>query len=75
MSHYLQKLFCWPCLLLVTPSIYGLLKITAILKTYQELFKDIQPLKDYVHNHFSLNKLTNNVVTVLDTPMEHGKLF
>lgn len=74
-SHYLQKLFCWPCLLFSqTKSVW----VTEGYNDLKNLSRSIQrheSSKDHVHNHYSFKNLENNTVTVVDTLKEHGKLF
>lgn len=74
-SHYLQKLFCWSCLLFSqTKSVW----VTEGYNDLKNLSRSIQrheSSKDHVHNHFSFKNVENNAVTVVDTLKEHGKLF
>lgn len=74
-SYYLQKLFCWPCLLLgQTKSVW----VTEGYNDLKNLSRSIERHEssiDHVHNHFSLKNLEYNTVTIIDILKEHGKLF
>jgi len=74
-SHYLQKLFCWPCLLFSQTKSVWVTEGYNDLKNVSRSIQRHESSKDHVHNHFSLKNLENNAVTVVDTLKEHGKLF
>lgn len=74
-SFYLQKLFCWPCILLSqTSSVWSTLSYS----DFKNLSRSIQrheASKDHIHNYLNLKKLEKNTVNVVDCLAEHGKLF
>lgn len=74
-SYYLQKLFCWPCLLLGQTKSIWVTEGYNDLKNLSRSIERHESSKDHVHNHFSLKNLENNTVTIIDTLKEHGKLF
>lgn len=74
-SHYIQKLFCWPCLLLGkmksvwnTAGYYDLKNLSRGIQIHQSS-------KEHIHNHLGLKNLEKNCFTILDVVNEHGNLF
>ncbi|KAL4098361.1 hypothetical protein QTP88_022990 [Uroleucon formosanum] len=74
-SHYIQKLFCWPCLLLGkmksvwnTVGYYDLKNLSRGIQIHQTL-------KEHIHNHLGLKNLEKNYFSILDVVNEHGNLF
>ncbi|XP_025420925.1 zinc finger MYM-type protein 1-like [Sipha flava] len=74
-SHYIQKLFCWPCLLLGkmksvwnTVGYYDLKNLSRGIQIHQTS-------KEHIHNHLGLKNLEKNYFTILDYVNEHGNLF
>ncbi|KAL4141558.1 hypothetical protein QTP88_004182 [Uroleucon formosanum] len=74
-SHYIQKLFCWPCLLLGkmkpvwnTVGYYDLKNLSRGIQIHQTS-------KEHIHNHLGLENLEKNCFTILDVVNEHGNLF
>ncbi|KAL4083864.1 hypothetical protein QTP88_029180 [Uroleucon formosanum] len=74
-SHYIQKLFCWPCLLLgKMKSVWN----TVGYYDLKNLSRDIQihqTSKEHIHNHLGLKNLEKNYFSILDVVNEHGNLF
>jgi len=74
-SYYLEKLFCWPCLILGhTKSVWS----TEGYYDFKNLSRSLQRhelSKEHIHNHFNLKNLEKNAVTIVDALSEHGKLF
>ncbi|KAL4120168.1 hypothetical protein QTP88_012898 [Uroleucon formosanum] len=74
-SHYIQKLFCWPCLLLGkmksvwnTVGYYDLKNLSRGIQIHQTS-------KEHIHNHLGLKNLEKNYFSILDVVNEHGNLF
>ncbi|KAL4141564.1 hypothetical protein QTP88_004185 [Uroleucon formosanum] len=74
-SHYIQKLFCWPCLLLGkmksvwnTVGYYDLKNLSRGIQIHQTS-------KEHIHNHLGLENLEKNCFTILNVVNEHGNLF
>ncbi|KAL4131214.1 hypothetical protein QTP88_008555 [Uroleucon formosanum] len=74
-SHYIQKLFCWPCLLLGkmksvwnTVGYYNLKNLSRGIQIHQTS-------KEHIHNHLGLKNLEKNYFSILDVVNEHGNLF
>ncbi|XP_025198313.1 zinc finger MYM-type protein 1-like, partial [Melanaphis sacchari] len=74
-SHYIQKLFCWPCLLLGkmksvwnTVGYYDLKNLSRSIQIHQTS-------KEHIHNHLGLKNLEKDCFTILDVVNEHGNLF
>ncbi|KAE9523127.1 hypothetical protein AGLY_016468, partial [Aphis glycines] len=74
-SYYLEKLFCWPCLVLGhTKSVWS----TEGYCDFKNLARSLQRhelSKEHIRNHFNLKNLEKNSVTIVDALSEHGKLF
>ncbi|KAL4107461.1 hypothetical protein QTP88_017803 [Uroleucon formosanum] len=71
-SHYIQKLFCWPCLLLGkmksvwnTVGYYDLKNLSRGIQIHQTS-------KEHIHNHLGLKNLEKNYFSILDVVNEHG---
>ncbi|KAL4112692.1 hypothetical protein QTP88_016434 [Uroleucon formosanum] len=70
-SHYIQKLFCWPCLLLGkmksvwnTVGYYDLKNLSRGIQIHQTS-------KEHIHNHLGLKNLEKNYFSILDVVNEH----
>jgi len=74
-SYYLEKLLCWPCLVLGhTKPVWS----TEGYCDFKNLSRSLQrhkSSKEYIYNHFNLKNLEKNYVTIVDALSEHGKLF
>lgn len=74
-SYYIQKLFCWPCLILgKTKSVWST-EGYCDFKNLPRSVKRHELSKDHIHNYLNLTKLEKNSVTIVDAISEHGKLF
>jgi hypothetical protein len=74
-SHYLQKLFCWPCLLMgKIQSVWNTIGYYD-LKNLSRSIQIHQSSKEHIHNHLGLKKLEKKSSTIVDIINEHGNLF
>ncbi|XP_060845584.1 zinc finger MYM-type protein 1-like [Rhopalosiphum padi] len=74
-SHYLQKLFCWPCLLLgKIQSVWNTIGYCDLKKLSRSI-QIHQSSKEHIHNHLGLKHLEKNSFTIVDIVNEHGNLF
>ncbi|KAL4107233.1 hypothetical protein QTP88_017616 [Uroleucon formosanum] len=74
-SHYIQKLFCWPCLLLgKMKSVWNTVEYYD-LKNLSRGIQIHQTSKEHIHNHLGLKNLEKNCFTILDVVNEHVNLF
>jgi len=74
-SFYLQRLFCWPCILW---SQSNSVCITLGYADFKNLSRSIlrhEVSKDHVHNFLNLKNLEKNTTSIMDIISEHGKLF
>jgi hypothetical protein len=74
-SHYTQKLFCWPCLLLSV--CFKSVWVTVGFNDFKNLSRSIQrheSSKDHIYNHLNFKNLEKNTATIADALTEHGKL-
>jgi len=73
-SHYVQKLFCWPCLLMSqTKSIWNTVGYCDF-KNLSRSMKIHESSKEHIHNYLGLKNLENNCLTVVDVIYGHGNL-
>ncbi|XP_050060818.1 zinc finger MYM-type protein 1-like [Aphis gossypii] len=74
-SHYIQKLFCWPCLLIgQVKSVWNTIGYCD-LKNLSRSIQIHQTSKEHIHNHLELKNLEKNSFTKKDIVNEHGNLF
>lgn len=74
-SFYLQKLFCWPCILLSQANSVWTTLGYSDFKNVSRSIQRHEASKDHIHNYLNLKNLEKNTVSVLDTITEHGKLY
>jgi len=74
-SFYLQKLFCWPCILLSQSNSVWITLGYADFKNLSRSILRHEASKDHIHNYLNLKNLEKNTSSVIDIIGEHGKLF
>lgn len=74
-SYYLQKLFCWPCVILgKTKSVWT----TDGYCDFKNLPRSVQSheeSKEYIHNYLNFKNLEKNCATIVDVLNDHCKLL
>jgi len=74
-SHYLQKLFCWPCLLLSeTKSVWNTVGYCD-LKNVSRTIQMHKSSKEHIHNHLKLKDLEKEISATVDIVNEYDYLF
>jgi len=74
-SHYAQKLFCWPCLLMSqTKSIWNTVGYCD-LKNLARAIKTHESSREHIHNYLDLKNLEKKYFTVVDVLNGHGNLI
>uniref|UniRef100_A0A2S2PGV1 Zinc finger MYM-type protein 1 n=1 Tax=Schizaphis graminum TaxID=13262 RepID=A0A2S2PGV1_SCHGA len=74
-SHYMQKLFCWPCLLIgKNKSVWNTVGYCD-LKNVTRTVQIHKSSKEHIHNHLGLKSLEKDIFNVVDIVNEHDYLF
>lgn len=74
-SHYAQKLFCWPCLLISqTKSVWNTVGYCD-LKNLSRALKIHESSREHIHNYLGLKNIEKNCFTVVDVINGHGNLI
>ncbi|XP_060836306.1 uncharacterized protein LOC132918969 [Rhopalosiphum padi] len=74
-SHYMQKLFCWPCLLIgKNKSVWNTVGYCD-LKNVSRTIQIHKSSKDHIQNHLGLKSLEKDIFNIVDIVNEHDYLF